>query len=180
MPDQKEKSWFYDPQEKTLLGRTASSWAKILFFYLIYYSFLAILIWLFVTQYASKLPDPTASSAEEQEENKKIIFPKINTRVDQPGSSIFPQSLIPYGYDGENKLILNTLVDFTKENLELDKEEWDREYEPKDGQAGNYFYARYMLKFASKYNSSEKACDSTGWSWIDVRLNIWASGYLGS
>ena len=148
-------SIIYDSNKKTFLGRTAASWAKILLFYLIYYTFLAILIWLFVTQYESRLPQPGSGN-----NSNEIIFPSVNTRVDQPGSAVFPQNLIADKFDGENKLTLSNKVEFTEEDLQLDKPDWDISFDIPEGQEGNYHYARNMLKFASTYDSSDVDCKS--------------------
>merc|ERR1712071_116996 len=70
----------YNPQEGTVLGRTAGSWAKILVFYGVYYSFLFVLFYVFtIVGYQGTLPEAMAG--------KK---PYVNTRTDQPGAAVHP------------------------------------------------------------------------------------------
>lgn len=86
----------YDADKGTLLGRSAGSWAKILGFYLIYYTFLAGLMYVFVTQYQAQLPVPGG------------VTSKITTRLDQPGTAAFPFATIPDAIDGaDNSLTLD-------------------------------------------------------------------------
>uniref|UniRef100_A0A3Q2CN99 Sodium/potassium-transporting ATPase subunit beta-3 n=1 Tax=Cyprinodon variegatus TaxID=28743 RepID=A0A3Q2CN99_CYPVA len=69
---EKASSWkdsFYNPRTGELLGRTASSWALILLFYLVFYCFLAsmfaLTMWVmlltlddYVPRYRDRLPNP--------------------------------------------------------------------------------------------------------------------------
>jgi hypothetical protein len=68
--------FFYNSKEGTVLGRTASSWAKIGFFYLVYYTFLAFLAYGTVAWYQSTVEDEKT--------------PYIRTRTGQPGMAIEP------------------------------------------------------------------------------------------
>jgi len=78
------------------LGRTGASWAKILTFYAVYYTFLAGLIYFTVTIYADSL-------AARPGQGK----PKISTRTDQPGASVFPFQTIDASIDQDGELFLN-------------------------------------------------------------------------
>lgn len=86
----------YDSSKGTLFGRDAKSWLRITVFYIIYYSLLAIIMYLFVTQYQATLPEVGKSK------------PKIVTRVDEPGTGAFPFVQIPDKVDKDNQLILDT------------------------------------------------------------------------
>jgi len=146
-------SYVFDPEEKTLFGRTAASWAKILIFYFIYYSFLALLIWLSVTTWSNNLPQPGSGAS-----GHEIVLPRINTRVDQPGSSVYPMVDIPDYVDGENVLELSTNVAFTKEQA-LDEEfDWENEVASEDH--GTFWYVRSMLQMAGKYDSNDFPCET--------------------
>jgi len=70
----------YDSENGTLLGRTAGSWARILGFYAVYYSFLACLFYGFLAFYKSNLP-PTDRDG-----------PVIKSRLDQPGAGVWPHN----------------------------------------------------------------------------------------
>lgn len=76
-------SAIFDPKEGTLLGRTAGSWATILTFYLFYYSFLGLLFWGTIQLINVRI--------EGQNEGQ---FPAINTRLDEPGLSVFPHATV--------------------------------------------------------------------------------------
>lgn len=70
------KTFLYNPSNKTVLGRTGVSWAKILFFYMIYYGFLACLFALSITIVLNSLDEYT---------------PRYQTRVQTPGVAIQPK-----------------------------------------------------------------------------------------
>ena len=72
--------FFYNSKEGTVLGRTASSWAKILFFYLVYYTFLGFLAYGTLAWYQSTVED------------EKV--PYIRTRTGQPGMAIEPANSV--------------------------------------------------------------------------------------
>jgi len=69
-------TYFYNAENGTVLGRTGKSWAKILFFYLIYYTLLALIFF-----YTLKVYEGTLDKKE---------GPRLNSRLDQPGISIVP------------------------------------------------------------------------------------------
>lgn len=75
--------WHYllwNPKKKTLLDRSFSSWIKILAFYAVYYSFLAVLFIGFLRLYKDqRVAIPGAG--------KK---PTVNTRLGQPGMAVHP------------------------------------------------------------------------------------------
>jgi len=79
--------------KSSFLGRDASSWLRIIGFYIVYYSFLAILILFFIQVYESYLPKPGGNS------------PKIVTRIDQPGASAMPFHGIESSIDGDNSVL---------------------------------------------------------------------------
>jgi hypothetical protein len=72
-----------------LLGRDGSSWAKILGFYAVYYTFLACLIYFTVTQYSESMIQPGG------------VAPKIVTRVDMPGAAAYPFTALGSSVDGD-------------------------------------------------------------------------------
>jgi len=72
-----------DTEEGTFLGRTAGSWAKILVFYFFYYSFLALLFFGCINLISWRI-----EGANEGE------FPMINSRLDEPGLSVYPHNTI--------------------------------------------------------------------------------------
>lgn len=80
-----------------LLGRTGMSWAKILGFYAVYYTFLACLIYFTVTYYADNLPNQPGG-----------VPPTIQSRTDQPGAAVYPFQVISDQVDGDGALVLST------------------------------------------------------------------------
>jgi len=72
--------FFYNSKEGTVLGRTASSWAKILFFYLVYYTFLGFLAYGTLAWYQSTVEDGKV--------------PYTRTRTGQPGMAIEPANSV--------------------------------------------------------------------------------------
>jgi len=86
-----------------LLGRTGQSWARILGFYAVYYTFLAALIYFSVTQYADNLEQPGIN-----------VKSKINSRQDMPGASVFPFNSIKK--DGDDNVIQLSADGKNKEN----------------------------------------------------------------
>lgn len=81
--DTPAKTWqeeIYDSDAGTVFGRDKSSWAKILLFYAVYYSFLFCLFYAFTFKwYEGKQPEPWTGKR-----------PTVGTRLDQPGGSIQP------------------------------------------------------------------------------------------
>lgn len=100
-------SGVYDAKNGTVFGRNAGSWLRITLFYLVYYTFLAALMYFFVTTYQGNLDTPGGKA------------PKITTRVDQPGTAVYPLANITERYDKENAIILDTdlALDSTKEYI---------------------------------------------------------------
>merc|ERR1712157_404158 len=80
--------------ETTFLGRTSTSWFKILLFYVIYYSCLSALIYFTVITYANKMPVVGDNQ------------PKITTRVDMPGSSVQPFNLMQKEFDSDDRAVI--------------------------------------------------------------------------
>ncbi|XP_053316545.1 sodium/potassium-transporting ATPase subunit beta-3 [Spea bombifrons] len=79
-PDQPVSEWkqfIYNPRSGEFLGRTASSWALILLFYLVFYGFLAGLFTLTMWVMLQTLDD---------------TVPKYRDRVSSPGLMISPKS----------------------------------------------------------------------------------------
>ncbi|KAI5625626.1 ATPase Na+/K+ transporting subunit beta 3b [Silurus asotus] len=80
-PEGKDSSWkdcIYNPRTGEFLGRTASSWALILLFYLVFYGFLAGMFSLTMWVMLQTLDDYT---------------PKYRDRVSSPGLMIRPRNL---------------------------------------------------------------------------------------
>jgi len=92
-------SWVLDPKEGTFLGRTAASWAKILVFYFFYYSFLALLFFGCIQLIGWRI-----------ERVNDGEFPMINSRLDEPGLTVYPHNTI---IDDEN----NEKLDYTFGNM---------------------------------------------------------------
>lgn len=97
------KPWYtflYDSEEGTVLGRTASSWGKILLFYAVYYSFLALLFWGFLAAYKSTwvtIPGGTR--------------PTVHTRQGQPGIAAHPFSTVDPKFKGSQQRASISLKD---------------------------------------------------------------------
>lgn len=73
--------FFYDSNAGTVMGRTGRSWAKILLFYAIYYSFLAIIFFVSLeTMKAISKPKSLGGRG----------FAPTQTRLDQPGLTVYP------------------------------------------------------------------------------------------
>lgn len=68
--------FFYNSKDGTVLGRTAGSWAKISFFYLVYYTLLGFLAYGTIGWYQSTVEDEPV--------------PYIRTRTGQPGMAVEP------------------------------------------------------------------------------------------
>merc|ERR1711953_982407 len=70
----------YDKKEGTVLGRDAKSWAKILSFYAVYYTFLGILFYGFtISYYMGTYTNPVGDKPSVK-----------NSRLDQPGAAVHP------------------------------------------------------------------------------------------
>lgn len=70
----------YDKEEGTVLGRDAKSWAKILSFYAVYYTFLGILFYGFtISYYMGTYTNPVGDKPSVK-----------NSRLDQPGAAVHP------------------------------------------------------------------------------------------
>lgn len=70
----------YDEKEGTVLGRDAKSWAKILSFYAVYYTFLGILFYGFtISFYMGSYTTPVGQAPSVK-----------NSRLDQPGAAVHP------------------------------------------------------------------------------------------
>lgn len=102
--------FFYNSKEGTVLGRTASSWAKIGFFYLVYYTFLGFLAYGTIAWYQSTVED------------EKV--PYIRTRTGQPGMAIEPADSVigdnnnnNFEYDSNNPETFKPYVERTLEFL---------------------------------------------------------------
>lgn len=77
-PESSWKDFIYDPRNGQFLGRTASSWALILLFYLVFYGFLAGLFTFTMWVMLQTLDD---------------YAPKYRDRVSSPGLMISPKAL---------------------------------------------------------------------------------------
>jgi len=109
------------------LGRTTQSWAKILGFYAVYYTFLACLIYFTVTQYSDSLVQPG-----------KDVSSYINTRHDQPGAGVYPFN--SFVKDGDDSVIqLSTSEDKNK------------------GKNMNADYRTYTEEFLAKYTANSES-----------------------
>lgn len=89
MSSQNESSFcdfLYNAKDGTVLGRTGKSWSRILLFYLVYYSLLALLFWGSITLYQKTLGTET---------------PSVRTRSDQPGMTVWPQQEDGNGMRGD-------------------------------------------------------------------------------
>jgi len=73
--------FFYDSNAGTVMGRTGRSWAKILLFYAIYYSFLAIIFFVSLE---------TMRAISKPAESEKRLPAPTQSRVDQPGLTVYP------------------------------------------------------------------------------------------
>lgn len=79
----------YDAKEGTFLGRTASSWFKILGFYAIYYTFLGFLFYGSVQFGMIRIQQTNVLGMD-----KGAGRPVTNTRTDQPGVDAWPQNMV--------------------------------------------------------------------------------------
>merc|ERR1712018_555815 len=91
-------------------------------------------MYFFVTTYQGTLPELGKA-------------PKIRTRVDQPGSTIYPMATIPESIDGENSIKLDSNYDASK-----------KEYEGSKTAA----YVEHFKSFASNYLGTKDAVDEDG------------------
>jgi len=140
---QNSSGWkLIDPNQGTFLGRTAGSWARILFFYTIYYSLLTALILVTVDKWSSNLPQPGS-------DEKNYALPRINTRLDQPGVAAYPMTAIPAYVDKDPLLKLTDEVSFTKENVMEKDYDWKKELH--EVEHGSFWYVKTMLDFANSY-----------------------------
>lgn len=73
--------FFYDSKAGTVMGRTGRSWAKILLFYAIYYSFLAIIFFVSLE---------TMKAISKPTESKTRLAAPTQSRLDQPGLTVYP------------------------------------------------------------------------------------------
>lgn len=75
------KTFLFDPENKTVLGRDAWSWFNLTIFYIGYYSLIAVISYYTITQYQNyMIVFPNAPNAH----------PRTNTRVATPGVGTFP------------------------------------------------------------------------------------------
>jgi len=103
--------YLYDSKAGTVLGRTAGSWFRILFFYLVYYAFLTFLMYGSVTMYSDTL------------ESRDTPF--IRTRTSQPGLSAIPANMYieddnnaEFKYDTTDDKTFDAYINRTTEFLE--------------------------------------------------------------
>lgn len=97
--------FLYDPEEKTVMGRTAESWAKVSLFYAVYYTFIFGLGYYFLIGYQNVfmiLP----------EEKSEIVRPNVQTRVATPGIATFP-AVEQMDIDSDRVSILSYIDDIT-------------------------------------------------------------------
>merc|ERR1712110_571702 len=116
MTGQKKSSigeMIYDPRTKTLLGRNAGSWATILAFYAVYYSFLACLFYGFMAMYMSFLPSTDGS------DDDNWNGPVIRSRLDQPGAGVWPHNDFRNDQDNTNFNIGTHCKDYIKFSQEF-------------------------------------------------------------
>jgi len=136
----------YNSEEGTFLGRTATSWFKILTFYVIYYTFLGFLF------YGSVQLGMTRTTKKDiLGKTRGLGAPVIKTRTDQPGVDAWPQNMIRddnYGQD----FVLGV-------------------YDKKQGKNGNEYpvYVQKIEEFMLNYCPFEKKC-----SFVDLLGDKWA------
>jgi len=83
--------------ETLIMDRNGKSWAKILTFYAIYYSFLGLLFWATITLYqGAMIPTPGNGNA-----------PRLSTRLGQPGLAVHPFNGIDPLYKGAESGMVN-------------------------------------------------------------------------
>ena len=128
-------SAIFNPKEGTFLGRTAGSWGRILFFYLIYYSFLGLLFWGTI-----ELINYRIKNINEGE------FPAINTRLDEPGLTVYPHNTII----GDE---LNEQLDYSYGDLKKQKNPSDQQKEWKE--ENEYVISQYQRRII---NPNLKKC----------------------
>lgn len=119
------KEFAWNPREKTVMGRTGKSWAKILVFYLFYYGFLACLFAASISIVLSTLDEYT---------------PKYQTRLQTPGVAIQPK--IPSDIDQTTNIKYN-LKDYKNDKSYIRlTEQMDRflwQYAPENQTDNNIF-----------------------------------------
>jgi len=79
----------YNSEEGTFLGRTATSWLKILTFYAIYYTFLGFLFYGSVQVGMTRITNKDVMGKD-----RGMDMPVLKTRTDQPGVDAWPQNMI--------------------------------------------------------------------------------------
>lgn len=75
------KHFLFDPENRTVLGRTARSWLSVTVFYAVYYTLIAILSWYCVMGYKGQMVIPVETEG---------THPTTSTRVSTPGVATFP------------------------------------------------------------------------------------------
>lgn len=103
-------AFLWDPQKRTVMGRTGNSWAKIMVFYLFYYGFLACLFAISVTIVLNSLDEYT---------------PRYQTRLQTPGVAVQPK--IPSNKDQTSDIFFNPADEKTYKIL---KEQLDEFFKP--------------------------------------------------
>lgn len=78
----------YNSEEGTFLGRTATSWLKILTFYAIYYTFLGFLFYGSVQVGMTRIKNKDIMGKD-----RGMDMPVLKTRTDQPGVDAWPQNM---------------------------------------------------------------------------------------
>lgn len=92
-PPTVKKEMFVNEEEGLYLGRTPASWAKIGIFYIVYYVLLYII---FIAAVGFSTNSLTSINFK-KDDGSLVYKPKIRTRVDQPGLSVYPHNNLDEG-----------------------------------------------------------------------------------
>lgn len=122
---------FYNAEQGTLLGRTLSSWLKILVFYVAYFTFLAGLF---------------TASVQLMEKQLPVDKPKLQTRLNVPGLHYFPYYNM-MNPEEKQRFAENDGITFSYNDGEI------------DGDSGYGYYVNATNRFMDGYQNTSEVTD---------------------
>ncbi|TSN57736.1 Sodium/potassium-transporting ATPase subunit beta-3 [Bagarius yarrelli] len=151
-PEGKESSWkdfIYNPRTGEFLGRTASSWALIFLFYVVFYGFLAGMFSLTMWVMLQTLDDYTPRYRDRVANPGLMIRPKV---LDIIVNRSNPQQYNEYVQELENFLLVLLFTFMTMEPLFSQREiPLQMQYFPTEGHIDKMYFPYYGKKAHAKY-----------------------------